>query len=68
MISIKLPQEVENKWSSCAKALNKTQSKIVYEALLLYLDDVQDYIAAKKVMKQNNPRISHADLKRELGI
>lgn len=68
MISIRLPQEVENELLACAKELHKTKSKIVYEALLLYLEDLQDYIKAKKVMEQNNPRISHEDLKRELGI
>ena len=68
MISIRLPQEVENELLACAKELNKTKSKIVYEALLLYLEDLQDYITAKKVMAKNNPRISHEDLKRELGI
>jgi predicted DNA-binding protein len=68
MISIRLPQEVENELLVCAKELKKTKSKIVYEALILYLEDLQDYITAKKVLAKNNPTISHEDLKRELGI
>lgn len=32
------------------------------------LEDVQDYIKAKKILYKNEPAISHKDLKRELGI
>ena len=59
---------MEDELMQCAKELNKSKSKIAYEALKLYLEDIQDYIKAKKILAKNKPLISHEDLKRELGI
>ncbi|TXI99690.1 MAG: anti-toxin [Neisseriales bacterium] len=52
----------------CAKELHKSKSELVQEALSNYLEDIQDYISAKKVLARNEPTISHEDLKRELGL
>jgi predicted DNA-binding protein len=68
MFTIRLPKEIESELVECAKELNKPKSKIVNEALAFYLEDLQDYIKAKKVLAKNEPTISHEDLKRELGI
>ena len=68
MFSIRLSKDVEDELISCSKELNRPKSKIVGEALALYLEDLKDYIKAKKILAKNEPTISHEDLKRELGI
>jgi predicted DNA-binding protein len=68
MFSIRLPKHIEIELMECAKELDRPKSKIVNEALSLYLEDLKDYIKANKVLAKNEPTISHEDLKRELGI
>ena len=68
MFSIRLSKDIEDELISCAKELNRPKSKIVGEALALYLEDLKDYIKAKKILAKNEPTISHEDLKRDLGI
>lgn len=68
MFSIRLPESMEHDLINCAKTLNTTKSRIVNEALGLYLEDLKDYIKAKKIIAKNEPTISHENLKRELGI
>lgn len=68
MFALRLPVELEQSLVLCAKELHKSKSELVQEALANYLEDIQDYISAKKVLARNEPTISHEDLKRELGL
>ncbi len=68
MFALRLPVELEQSLVLCAKELHKSKSELVQEALSNYLEDIQDYISAKKVLARNEPTISHEDLKRELGL
>lgn len=68
MFALRLPVELEQSLALCAKELHKSKSELVQEALANYLEDVQDYISAKKVLAKKEPTISHEDLKRELGL
>lgn len=68
MFALRLPVELEQSLTLCAKELHKSKSELVQEALANYLEDVQDYISAKKVLARKEPTISHEDLKRELGL
>lgn len=68
MFSIRLPNEIESELIDCAKQLNRPKSKIVKDALSLYLEDLKDYIKAKEILAKKEPTISHEDLKRELGL
>jgi len=67
-VAVRLPIEVEESLMFCAKELNKSKSQLINDALINYLEDIQDYISAKKVLAKNEPTISHEDLKRELGL
>lgn len=68
MLSIRLPKNMEDALSICAKELKTPKSKIACDALKLYLEDLQDYIRARKIIAKNEPTISHEELKHELGI
>lgn len=68
MFALRLPVELEQSLVLCAKELHKSKSELVQEALANYLEDIQDYISAKKVLARNEPTILHEDLKRELGL
>jgi predicted DNA-binding protein len=68
MFALRLPVELEQSLVRCAKELHKSKSELVQEALANYLEDIQDYISAKKVLARKEPTVSHEDLKRELGL
>ena len=51
MISIRLPQDIENRLAIIAKATGRTKTFYVREAILEHLDDLEDAYMAKKVLK-----------------
>ena len=51
MISIRLPQDIENRLTIIAKATGRTKTFYVQEAILEHLDDLEDTYMAKKVLK-----------------
>ena len=57
MFSIRLSKDIEDELISCAKELNRPKSKIVGEALALYLEDLKDYIKAKKILAKNRDKV-----------
>ncbi len=59
MFSIRLPEDIESELISCAKDLGKPKAQIVKEALVLYLEDLKDYIKAKRIVSKKQPTISH---------
>jgi predicted DNA-binding protein len=68
MFALRLPVEMEQSLVFCAKELHKSKSELVQEALANYLEDVQDYISAKKILARNEPTITQAEMERELGL
>jgi predicted DNA-binding protein len=68
MFSIRLPKDIEDSLLLCSKELDTPKSKLVADALLVYLEDLKDYIKAKKILAKNEPTISHEELKREFGL
>ena len=68
MFSIRLPEKLENNLNKICKELDTPKSKIVISALEEYLQDLEDYIQAKKILNQNEPTIPHEELMREFKI
>lgn len=50
MLAVRLPEEIENRLDSLAKATGRSKSYYVREAILEHLDDLEDvYLAEKRL-------------------
>lgn len=69
MISIRLPQEMEDRITKLAESTQRPKSFFVKEALSNYLDDMEDYY---EVLKRQNDKtrnlISLEELENALGV
>ena len=68
LMAVRLSLDLEQSLAFCAKELHKSKSQLVNEALSIYLEDVQDYISAKKVLESNEPTFSLDEVEHELDI
>lgn len=51
MIAVRLPEEIEQRLDALAKATGRTKSYYVREAILEYLDDLEDlYLAEQRLL------------------
>jgi len=50
MLAIRLPEEIEKRLDSLAKATGRTKTYYAREAILEYLDDLEDFYIAEKRM------------------
>jgi len=51
MIAVRLPKEIEERLDALAKATGRTKTFYVREAILEYLDDMEDLHLAEKGLK-----------------
>lgn len=68
LMAVRLSLDLEQSLAFCAKELHRPKSQLVNEALSIYLEDVQDYISAKKVLELNEPTFSLDEVERELDL
>lgn len=68
LMAVRLPLELEQSLLFCAKELHKSKSELVQEALASYLEDLQDYISAKKVLAAKEPSYTLDEVEKELGL
>ncbi len=68
LIAVRVPVELEQSLIFCAKELHKPKSELVNQALANYLEEIEDYISAKKVLALNEPTFSLDEVERELGV
>ncbi len=69
MLSVRLPEEMEERISKLAESTQRSKSFFVKEALNNYLEDMEDYYEVLK--RQNDPTrnlISLDELENALGI
>jgi RHH-type rel operon transcriptional repressor/antitoxin RelB len=52
MLTIELPEDIENKLDVLAKQLGKTQTDCIQEAVIEYLNDLEDLMIAKQRLEQ----------------
>lgn len=71
MLAVRLDQETDDRLSQLAKTTHRSKSFYVKQALLEYLDDLEDiYIAEKRIedIKTGKSELmSFEDVKKELG-
>lgn len=54
MLTLNLPNEVEEKLAALAKRTGQSKAFFAYEAILNYLEDMEDYYLAEKALEEIN--------------
>ena len=72
MIAVRLPAEVENRLANLAQETGRTKTFYVREAIMNYIEDLEDYYIAEKRYRDlqagKSKRISLEELEKELGL
>ena len=69
MISVRLPEEMEEKLEEISKLTNTSKSYNIREAIRLYLSEIEDYyIALKRSKKKDSKFYTTVELRKELGL
>jgi RHH-type rel operon transcriptional repressor/antitoxin RelB len=68
MLAIRLPEEIEKRLNALANETGRTKTALAREAILEYIDDLEDYYLAEARARKNRKTIPLADVERELGL
>lgn len=68
MLSLRLSSEVENRLAQLAETTGRTKTFYAKEAILKYLDEMEDTYIALDRLEKPTKRISLADVEKELGL
>lgn len=66
MLAIRLPEDIEKRLADLAEKTGRTKTWYARQALLEYLDDLEDYYLADS--RVDEPRMSLEELERRLGL
>jgi RHH-type rel operon transcriptional repressor/antitoxin RelB len=67
MLAIRLPDEIEQRLSALAIETGRTKTALAREAILEYIDDLEDYHLAEARARRNRKSIPLEDVERALG-
>ena len=67
MLAIRLPDSIEKRLSALAAESGRSKTALAREAILEYIDDLEDFYLAEARAQQNHKTIPLADVGRELG-
>ena len=68
MLAIRLPDDIEMRLASLAAETGRTKSALAREAILEYIDDLEDLYLAEARARLNRKSIPMEELERELGL
>lgn len=72
MLAIRLPEEIESRLEALAKKTGRTKTYYARQAILEYMDDLEDIYLAEQVARQIDTgemkTYSLEDVERELGL
>ena len=68
MLAIRLDPKIEKRLTRLAKKTGRTKTFYAREAILEYLEDMEDYYMALDVLKDPGKIYSRTEAKRELGL
>jgi RHH-type rel operon transcriptional repressor/antitoxin RelB len=68
MLAIRLPIDIENRLAQLAKKTGRTKTYFAREAILNYLEDMEDYYSAVAAIKKPGKRYSSEEVRKELGL
>lgn len=68
MLAIRLPKEIEDRLEALARRTGRTKTYYARQAILEYLDDLEDYYLAVARLEENLPAIPLEEVERQLGL
>ena len=68
MLSLRLSNDVESRLNQLAETTGRTKTFYAKEAILKYLDDMEDTYIAINRLETPSKRISLEDVEKELGL
>jgi RHH-type rel operon transcriptional repressor/antitoxin RelB len=68
MLAIRLPELIEKRLNLLAQETGRTKSTLAREAILEYIDDLEDFYLAEARARMNRNSISLEEVERELGL
>lgn len=68
MLAIRLPEALESRLDALAHETGRTRSALAREAIIEYIDDLEDFYLAESRARANRKTIPLAEVERELGL
>ncbi|MDP1650197.1 MAG: DUF6290 family protein [Rubrivivax sp.] len=68
MLAIRLPDAIEKRLASLATETGRTKTALAREAILEYIDDLEDSYLAEARARLNRRTIPLEEVERELGL
>ena len=68
MLAIRLPEAIETRLASLASETGRTKTALAREAILEYIDDLEDLYLAEARARLGRKTIPLSEVERELGL
>ena len=68
MLTVRLPEELENRLNVLAEKTHRAKSYYVKQALEEFLEEEEDYLLALARIEKREPKISLKEAKKQLGL
>lgn len=68
MLAIRLPEPLEERLGALATETGRTKTALAREAIVEYIDDLEDYYLAEARARKNRKTIPLDEVERELGL
>lgn len=68
MLAIRLPESIEQRLTALAAETGRTKTTLAREAILEYIDDLEDYYLAESRARKNRKTIPLEDVEKALGL
>ena len=68
MLAIRLPESIEERLDALARETGRTKTSLAREAILEYLDDLEDLYLAEARARRNRNTIPLEEVERTLGL
>jgi RHH-type transcriptional regulator, rel operon repressor / antitoxin RelB len=68
MLAIRLPETIEARLTRIALESGRTKTTLAREAIVEYIDDLEDYYLAEARARKNRKTIALDDVEKSLGL
>lgn len=68
MLAIRLPDTIEERLNALASETGRSKTALAREAILEYIDDLEDYYLAEARARRNRKTIPLDEVERKLGL
>ena len=68
MLAIRLPDSIESRLNTLASETGRTKTALAREAIVEYIEDLEDYYLAEARARLNRKTIPLAEVERKLGL